>query len=120
MRSTRSADRFLDRLLHKLVPELARRAVAQRFVRVDRIVMSEPRIELAQYAIRVRLRADPRVIALDGLDKGFGHAILLRALDRRRARYQPNVASQGTRLSGGVGRAVIRQPLDRLLQFANQ
>src|SRR3954454_15613086 len=120
MRSTRSADRFLDRLFHKLVPELARRAVAQRFVRVDRIVMAEPRIELAQHAVRVGLGADACVIPLDGFDEGFGHAIRLWALDRCRARNQPDVASQGTRLSGSVGRAIVRQPFDRLGQFVDQ
>jgi hypothetical protein len=38
MRSTPSADRVLGRLLYQLFSELARRAVAERLVRVDRIV----------------------------------------------------------------------------------
>src|SRR5580704_12740816 len=120
MRSPRSADRFLDRLLHDLVPELAGRAVTQRFVRVDRVVMAEPQTQPAQHTVRVWLGADASVIALDGFDEGFGHTIRLRALDRRRARHQPDVASQGARLTGGVRRTVIRQPFDWLGQFADQ
>jgi hypothetical protein len=42
MRSTRSADRVLGRLSHELSPELARRTVTQRFVRMHAVVMLEP------------------------------------------------------------------------------
>src|SRR5438270_6205921 len=83
MRSTHSADRVLGRLSHELSPELARRTVAQRFVRMHAVVMLEPGVELAQHAGCVGLRADPRVIPFEGFDKAFSHAVRLRALDRR-------------------------------------
>jgi len=31
--------------------------------------------QLAQHAGRIRFRADPRVIPLEGFDEGFGHAV---------------------------------------------
>ena len=49
--------------------ELARRAVAQRLVRLHAVVMLEPSIELAQHAGRVGLRTDPRVITFEGFDE---------------------------------------------------
>jgi hypothetical protein len=44
-------------------PKLAWRAVAQRFVRMDAVVMLEPRIELVQHTGRIGLRADPGVLS---------------------------------------------------------
>jgi len=46
MRSTHHADRLLGRFLNDLLPELTRRAVAQRFVRMHAVVMLEPGVEL--------------------------------------------------------------------------
>src|SRR5215471_489331 len=120
MRSTLSADRVLGRRLHEVFPELVWRAVAQRLVRMDGVVMLEPRVELAQHTGRIGFRADPRVIPLDGFDEGLGHTVRLGALDRRRARNQADIARQSTGLTGGVRRAVIRQPFNRLGQFVDQ
>src|ERR1041384_2417513 len=96
MRATHSADRVLGRLSHELSPELARRTVAQRLVRMHAVVMLEPSVELTQHAGRVRLRTDPRVIPLEGFDEGFSHAVRLGALNRRRAWHQADVSCQGT------------------------
>src|SRR5436190_120957 len=120
MRSTHRADRVLGRFLEDLFPELTRRAVAQRFVRMHAVIMLEPAIELAQHAGRVWLRTDPGVIPFEGFDEGFSHAVRLWALDRRRARYQADVSRQGAGVAGGIGRTVVRQPLDRLGQFVDQ
>jgi hypothetical protein len=76
MRSTPSADRSFGRAIRHLFFELARRAVAQRLVRVHRIVLLEPAAELAEHGCRIGTRADPRIIALEGLHKGFGHAVI--------------------------------------------
>jgi hypothetical protein len=91
MRSTHSADSVLGRPLHHLFPELARRAVAQRLVRMHAIVILEPRIELTQHAGAIGPVAHPGIIALNGFDEGFGYAVRLRAFD---ARPQPRNAAR--------------------------
>src|SRR5215467_4763409 len=121
MRSTHSADRVLGRLFHHdLLPELARRAVAERLVRMHRVVVLEPTVELAQYTGGIGARADLRVVALESLHKSFGHAIGLWAFDWRRARHQADLAGQLAGLAGGVWRAVVGQPLDRQRQLVHQ
>src|SRR5438045_1875722 len=97
MRSTHSADLVLGRFLNDLLPELTRRAVAQRFVRMHAVIMLEPGIERAQQAGRVWLRTDPGLIPFEG---GFRHAVRLWALDRRRARHQADVSRQGAGVAG--------------------
>jgi hypothetical protein len=47
MRSTQCADRRLGRLLDELFRELARRAIAERRLRMDPIVMLEQAVGLA-------------------------------------------------------------------------
>src|ERR671931_346145 len=94
MRATHSADRVVGRLSHELSPELARRVVTQRFVRMHAIVMLEPRVELTQDAGRIELRTYPRVIPFEGFDEGFSHAVRLGALDRCRARHQADISCQ--------------------------
>src|SRR5215831_19639345 len=112
MRSTPSADRVLGRPSHELRPELARRAVAERLVWMDRIVMLKPAVELAQDARRVASRIDPCVVAFERFYKGLGHAVGLRAFDRRCTRLKADLVGQRPSLARGIGRAVVRQPLD--------
>ena len=50
------------------------RSVAERLVRMD-IIMLEPEIDLAQDTGGIGANGDARIIALDGFDKGFGHAV---------------------------------------------
>ena len=73
MRSTPSADRVLGRLLYQVFSELARRAVAERFVRMDRIVVLKPAVELAQDTGRVGSRIDLGVVAFERLYESLGH-----------------------------------------------
>src|SRR3954453_6391979 len=84
------------------------------------VVMFEPRNELAQHAGRIGLRTDPRVIPFESFDEGFSHAVGLGALDWRRAGQEADVSRQGAGVPGGVGRAVVREPLDRLGQFVDK
>lgn len=56
------------------------------------------------------------VVALEGSDERLGHAVGLRAADRRRERHQADVAGEGAGVAGGVAAAVVAQPLDRLVQ----
>src|SRR3954464_14534055 len=84
------------------------------------VVMFEPRNELAQHAGRIGLRTDPSVIPFESFDEGFSHAVGLGALDWRRAGQEADVSRQGAGVPGGVGRAVVREPLDRLGQFVDK
>src|SRR6516162_8013787 len=106
MRSTPSVDRVLDRLPYQLFSELARRAVAERFVRVDRVVL-KPAVELAQDTCRVEARIDACVLAFERFDKGLGHTVGLWTLDRRRAQHQADLARQRSGLACSMGRAVV-------------
>jgi|SRR5271170_2517854 len=75
MRSTHGADRVLGRLVDELLAELARQAVAKRLVRMHRVVVLEPAVELAQHAGGVGPRADARVVAFEGFHEGLSHAV---------------------------------------------
>lgn len=84
------------------------------------VVVLEPAVELAQHAGGIGPWVDPRMVALEGFHEGFGHAVGLRAFDRRRARQQADLTGQFTSLVRAVGRAVVRQPLNRQRQPAPQ
>src|SRR5476649_1568410 len=53
------------------------------------------------------------VVTLDCLHETLGHAVALRAAYRRGHRLQTDLPSKQARLFGGVGRAVIAEPLLR-------
>src|SRR5271169_3396920 len=65
MRSTPSADRVLGRVLDHLFPELARRAVAQRLVRMHGVAMVEPSTSWPSTLAASGRAGDARVIALN-------------------------------------------------------
>jgi hypothetical protein len=109
MRSTRSADRILGRrLLHHLFPELARRSVAERLVRVKRlvrvssIIVLEPVVEPAQDACGIGLRVDLRLSRLINLTKASAIPF-----DCGLSRHQADVARKGTCFPRSIGRAVV-------------
>ena len=57
------------------------------------------------------------VIAFKGVDEAFGHAILLRAGDRRMHRFNAGFASQGMRFDRPESAAVIAQEFKRNCLF---
>jgi hypothetical protein len=93
--------------------EIAERAKSERLVRMMLVVMLEPGIELAEDGVGVGPRLHSCVVALEAFDEGLGHAVALRAFDRRCSRYQLDLSGEGSGLLSGVGRAVIGEPLDR-------
>ena len=116
-RSTRSADREFGRAIFYRAAELARRSVTERLMRMNCIIVFEPAIELLHHRRGIRPRTDPRIVPLEGLHEGLGHAVRLRALNRRGARHQADQPCQCAGIGGDVGRAVVGQPLDRLWQL---
>lgn len=53
------------------------------------------------------------VVALHGLHEALCHAVTLRAAHRGRQWQQADLPGKGASLLGGIGRAVIAQPLHR-------
>ena len=52
------------------------------------MLVLHPAIDEGKSGSGIRDRADPDVVALEGFDERFGHAVALRAFDRREARHQ--------------------------------
>ena len=72
------------------------------------VVVLHPAINEGESGSGIGDRADPDIVALEGLHEGLGHAVALGAFDRGEARGQ--VEGQGD-LDGPVGgedRAVVR------------
>ena len=78
------------------------------------IVILDPGIDQGERRGSARDRADPDVIAFEGFDEGFGHAIAFQALDRGEARHQVECGGDVDRPVSGEDRAIIRQPLHRV------
>lgn len=54
------------------------------------------------------------VVTLQGFDECLADAVALRAADRREAWSEVQRSGEIGRLRGGIGRAVVGEPLDRL------
>src|ERR1700684_3899022 len=82
------------------------------------VVILEPRRQLRQDGFRIRSIVNIHVVSLEGFDKRFGHAVGLRASNRREAGNE----AEGDRKIDGVMRpiatAVVREPLHRMRQSA--
>src|SRR5438128_2160256 len=78
---------------------------------MHRVVVLDSELDLRQRRGGVQDRTHSDVVALQGFDEGFGHAVALRALDRGDAGL--DIECQGTvdRLLGGKDRAVVGEPL---------
>lgn len=80
-------------------------------MRMHSVVILHPEINLNKRRGGVRNRAYPDIVALEGFDEGFGHAVALRAFDRRETRLQVQCQSNLNGPVGGEDRAVVREPL---------
>ena len=94
-------------------PVLLWRAVAERRVRRDRVVVSDP----GGQHVEDRLSAAPvgaaDVVALERVDEGLGHAVRLRARHRRGDRREVEALGRADRVERRIDRAVVAEPLDR-------
>lgn len=59
-----------------------------------RVVVVKPARQVGDDCGRVGFRVHRHVVALEGSDEGFGHAIRLRAFDRRREVLKFDVAGE--------------------------
>jgi hypothetical protein len=75
------------------------------------VVVVDPGRKLLQHSHGIRSGLDARVVALQGLHEGFADAVALRAADGGEAGHEGKSGGEAQRLLGGVGRAVIGQPL---------
>src|ERR1044071_4222261 len=80
-------------------------------MRMHSVVILHPEINLNNRRGGVRNRAYPDIVALEGFDEGFGHAVALRAFDRRETRLQVQCQSDINGPVGGKDRAVVREPV---------
>src|SRR5467141_1189292 len=76
------------------------------------VVVLEPAAELCKDEFRVAKLGAVHEVTFEGVYKGFGEAVALRAVGRRRDRHQPQLVSVEDRGRRCVLRAVVGQPLD--------
>jgi hypothetical protein len=67
-----------------------------------------------------RTGTDANVASLDGADEGFGHAIALRALNRRCSRLQPDFPNKATGLPSDIAATIVGQAFDGDRQTIDQ
>ena len=83
---------------------------------MKRIIVVEPARQGGDDGGRVGFRVHRHVVAFEGSDEGFRHAVRLRAFDRRREGLKSDVAGKPSRLMRDVAGAIVRQPFDRRRQ----
>ena len=81
-------------------------------MRVNLVVVGDPRRQLTHHGLGIRSRTDADVVAFDRADEGFSHSVALRTFDGRRSWFKTDVASEAARIASNVAAAVVRQPFD--------
>ena len=89
-------------------------------MRVNLIVVCDPRRQLTQHGLGIRSRADADVVTFDRADEGLSHSIALRTFDGCRSRFETDVASEFARIASNVAATVIGQPFDGSRQVRGQ
>ena len=87
---------------------------------MDLVVVGEPGRKPAQDGLGVGNVADADVVAPEGADEGLGHAIALRALDRRGPGLETDAVGEAPHVAGVVAAAVVAEPLDGVGQSVDQ
>ena len=78
------------------------------------VVVVDPTLKLLQECEGIRTRLDASIISFQGFDEGFADAIAFRAANGRKAGHESECGGELQGLMGGVGRPIIRQPLNRV------
>jgi hypothetical protein len=89
-------------------------------VRVNLVVVGDPRWQLMHHGLGIRARTNADVVTLDSANEGFGHSIALRTFDGRRPWFKTEVASEAASFSGDVAAAVVGEPFDGYRQEADR
>ena len=76
------------------------------------VVVVDPSCKLLQNIQGIRTRLDAGLVALEGLHEGLADPVAFRTADRRKAWRQRQSGGEFQCLTGGIGGAVIRQPLN--------
>ena len=79
---------------------------------MDGVVIFEPGGQLLQDGDGIRPGVHAGIIALEGFDEGLADTIALGAADRREARDKVERGGEIDGLRGGIGGAVVGEPLD--------
>lgn len=82
---------------------------------MDLVVVVDPALDGGQGSRRIGDRVHADMVALEGPDEGFGHAVALGALDGREAGREAECRGSVERLGGGIDRAVVGESLDLVL-----
>ena len=81
------------------------------------VVVVEPLAELREHRLGIAQIDVAEIIALEGPDEGFGEAVALRAVRRRRDGHQAELVRVEDRGRRGVLRVVVAEPLNRVRGF---
>src|SRR6266581_5184602 len=93
---------------------LLRAAHPERRVRRQGVVVVEPATELREYRLRVAQLGVSEIVAFERPHKGFGQAVALGTVRRRRDGDQAELVRIEYRGCRGVLRAVVAEPLNRV------
>src|SRR6202044_4059132 len=80
------------------------------------VVILEPCRQPRQDSLSIRTIVNIHVISLEGFDESLGHAVRLRAANRREAGNEAQGDREVARFWGSIAAAVVREPLDRMRQ----
>ena len=72
--------------------ELTRGTISESLVRVKLVVVRDPSWQLTHYGFGIWSRTDADIVALDRANEGFSHSVALWTFERRRPRFEPDVA----------------------------
>ncbi len=78
---------------------------------VNFVVVCEPSRQLVEDGTGVGFGADPGIIALQCPDERLGHAVRLRAFDRRGSGHETDVSGEPTGVVGSAAATVVGQRL---------
>ena len=82
-------------------------------MRVNLVVVGDPSWQLTHDGFGIWSRTYADIVALDRANEGFSHSVALWTFERRRPRFEPDVAGEAAGVAGDVAAAVIRKPFDR-------
>src|SRR5262249_50686471 len=82
-------------------------------VRVNLVVVGDPSWQLTHDGFGIWSRTDTDIVALNRANEGFSHSVALWTFERRRPRFEPDVAGEAAGVACDVAAAVIRKPFDR-------
>jgi hypothetical protein len=76
------------------------------------VVVVDPGRKLLQDGQGIRTRLDAGIVTFKDFDEGFAHTVAFWTADGRKAGHEGQRDNEFQCLSGGVGGAIVRQPLN--------